>query len=193
MTFTPVAPSALRAGRHARPEADDETIEVLARPAPRPAPEPGGEAAAQEALAEELLSEELLAEEALAEQHTQRIGPLDQLAPDAETAPDTETAPDAETAPVAIVPAAEPAKAKPRAGKGNQSTAADLALLRRHSALRARVIAAVVVPFVLYTTVMYLLSWLDVYFIWVWIPLVSAGVLAGSFLDVAHRKHPPAT
>jgi hypothetical protein len=29
---------------------------------------------------------------------------------------------------------------------------------------------------------------MDVYFIWVWIPLVTAGVLAGSILDAAHRR-----
>lgn len=75
-----------------------------------------------------------------------------------------------------------------RVGKGNQSTAADLDLLRRHADVRARVIAAVVAPFVIYTIVMYLAGALDVYFIWVWLPLVSAGVLAGSILDAAHRK-----
>jgi hypothetical protein len=41
---------------------------------------------------------------------------------------------------------------------------------------------------VIYTIVMYLAGALDVYFIWVWLPLVSAGVLAGSILDAAHRK-----
>jgi hypothetical protein len=51
------------------------------------------------------------------------------------------------------------------------------------------VIAAVVAPFVVYTAVMYLIGALHVYFIWVWIPLVSAGVLAGSLLDAAHRRH----
>jgi hypothetical protein len=77
----------------------------------------------------------------------------------------------------------------PRPGKGNQSTAADVELLRAHSDVRARVIAAVVAPFVIYTLAMYLGSALDVYFIWVWIPLVTAGILAGSILDSAHRKH----
>lgn len=76
----------------------------------------------------------------------------------------------------------------PRPGKGNQSTAADLELLRTHSAVRARVIAAVVAPFVIYTLAMYLGRTLDVYFIWVWLPLVTAGILAGSILDSAHRK-----
>ncbi|MDT4916453.1 MAG: hypothetical protein QOH89_1153, partial [Pseudonocardiales bacterium] len=87
--------------------------------------------------------------------------------------------------------AAEPAPvdpAAPRVGKGNQSTAADLELLRQHSDVRARVLAAVLAPFVVYTLVMFLFDALDVYFIWVWLPLVSAGVLAGSILDAAHRR-----
>ena len=58
----------------------------------------------------------------------------------------------------------------------------------RHSDVRARVIAAVLAPFVIYTLVMFLADLWDVYFIWVWLPLVSAGVLAGSILDAAHRK-----
>jgi hypothetical protein len=167
MTFTPVAPSELRAGRHARPD-DDEPTQVLERPVPRPAPGP---------------AEQPSAEEPLAEQETERIGLVE---------------PPTAAAATAQVPAVEPpkaAKSAKRKTKGSQATAADLALLRAHSALRARVIAAVVVPFVLYTVAMYLLTWLDVYFIWVWIPLVSAGVLAGSFLDAAHRRYnkPPAT
>jgi hypothetical protein len=35
---------------------------------------------------------------------------------------------------------------------------------------------------------------LGAYLLWVWLPLVTAGVLAGSILDAAHRKgrNPPA-
>jgi hypothetical protein len=76
----------------------------------------------------------------------------------------------------------------PRTHRGNQSTAADLALLREHSDVRARVVAALVVPFVLYTAVLFLIGRLGVYLIWVWIPLVSAGVVAGSILDAEHRR-----
>jgi hypothetical protein len=74
-------------------------------------------------------------------------------------------------------------------GKGNQSTAADLALLRAHSDVRARVIAAGVVPIVLYSVALYVAGALGVYFIWVWIPLVTSGVVAGRILDSAHRRH----
>jgi hypothetical protein len=120
----------------------------------------------------------------LADQETERLVP-----------PETETDLAAEpTVEVVADPAGEPVTdpavedVVPRVGKGNQSTSADLELLRAHSDLRARVIAAVVAPFVIYTLAMYLAGALDVYFIWVWLPLVTAGVLAGSILDAAHRK-----
>ena len=109
----------------------------------------------------------------LADQETERLAP-----PEAGAAE-----------PTVEVVAEEPVEQTARpVGKGNQSTAADLALLRAHSDVRARVVAAVVAPFVIYTLAMYLGDALDVYFIWVWLPLVSAGVLAGSILDAAHRK-----
>jgi hypothetical protein len=86
-------------------------------------------------------------------------------------------------------PAPAAAKRRPR---GSQSTAADLALLRRRPDVRNRVIAAVVVPFVLYVAVMLLIGAAGgQYLLWVWIPLVSAGVGGGLILDRAHRKHPP--
>ncbi|HET8583110.1 MAG TPA: hypothetical protein VFL65_07640 [Jatrophihabitans sp.] len=115
-------------------------------------------------------------------------------------AAETEPLP-AEPAPAATEPlpvegaATEPAPALPArrgwVGRGNQATAADLALLRTRSDVRARCIAAVVVPFVIYSAVMYLIGSLHVYLIWIWIPLVTAGIFAGSILDAAHRKYPP--
>lgn len=106
-------------------------------------------------------------------------------------------APPAE-APATKAPKAKASKAKApkakapkaKAPKGDQSTAADLALLRARPDVRARVIAAVVVPFLLYTLVLLLIGSMRVYLLWVWIPLVSAGVLAGSLLDAAHRRQP---
>jgi hypothetical protein len=35
---------------------------------------------------------------------------------------------------------------------------------------------------------MYLIGAMHIYLIWIWIPLVTAGVLAGSILDAAHRR-----
>jgi hypothetical protein len=87
-------------------------------------------------------------------------------------------------------PETVPAKKARKPRGGPQATSADLSLLREHSDVRARCIAAVIVPFVLYTVVMYLIGSARDYLIWVWIPLVTAGVLAGSFLDAAHRRHP---
>lgn len=89
---------------------------------------------------------------------------------------------------VELVADASVQKVAPQVRRGSRSTVADLELLRAHSDVRARVIAAVVAPFVIYTLAMYLGSALDLYFIWVWLPLVTAGVLAGSILDAAHRK-----
>jgi hypothetical protein len=87
--------------------------------------------------------------------------------------------------------AEEPPAPQPGPGRvprGAQSTAADLALLRERPDVRNRCIAAVVVPFVLYSVALVLLNAVHVYLIWVWIPLVTAGVTAGTILDAAHRR-----
>ncbi|HZC70551.1 MAG TPA: hypothetical protein VE442_07655 [Jatrophihabitans sp.] len=196
MTFTPVAPSALRAGRHARSEEDEAATDVFERPVTRQAPPS---------------AEPRRPEKGLADQETTRIPLFKEPLPEAEATPVARVTDAQPAAPAASrepphqakAPAAKrrvdkPAVEKPPVEKSpvekapvdrsHLSTAADLALLRKHSALRARVIAAVVVPFVLYTVVMYLVTWWDVYLIWVWIPLVTAGILAGSFLDAAHRR-----
>jgi len=76
----------------------------------------------------------------------------------------------------------------PPSGKGDQPTAADLELLRSRPDVRNRVIAAVLAPFVVYTIVMVVVGSLGAYLLWVWLPLVTAGVLAGSILDAAHRR-----
>ena len=76
----------------------------------------------------------------------------------------------------------------PSVGKGDQPTAADLELLRSRPDVRNRVIAAVLAPFVIYTIVMVVAGSLGAYLLWVWLPLVTAGVLGGSILDAAHRK-----
>jgi hypothetical protein len=46
----------------------------------------------------------------------------------------------------------------------------------------------VVVPFLLYTLVLIVMGQGRLYLLWVWIPIVLAGILVGSFLDVAHRR-----
>lgn len=68
-------------------------------------------------------------------------------------------------------------------------TRADLALLRTHPGLRARAAAAVLAPFVLYVIVLALLARFDQALLWVWIPIIVAGVAFGLVLDLAQRAH----
>lgn len=67
-------------------------------------------------------------------------------------------------------------------------THADLQMLRENPALRARCIAAAVVPFLLYTVVLVVVGRADLYLVWVWIPIVLAGILVGTMLDLGHRS-----
>ncbi|MFN2562080.1 MAG: hypothetical protein ABR571_12400 [Jatrophihabitans sp.] len=167
----------------------DESAAVLtgrhARVEPPPAPEPDEEphVALDEVDPDDgplgLIAEQMTEPDeppaAMAEPVSEPSGPAEAT----ETGEATETA-EATTA------VSEPTGKK--AERGNRSTAADLALLRQHSEVRARVIAAVVVPFLLYTAVLYLIGGLGRYLIWIAIPLVSAGVVAGFILDAEHRR-----
>jgi hypothetical protein len=162
-TVVPAGYERPRPGRHSRPDDDEDVppsivLEAVRTTPPRTQAEPS--------------------EEAVDEQVTEPV-PVKAAEPEAEPEP---------AASASTELAVPPAKELMPVGKGNQTTAADLALLREHSEVRNRVVAAVVAPFVLYTVVMYLIDAVDVYFIWVWIPLVTAGVLAGSILDAAHRR-----
>lgn len=80
-----------------------------------------------------------------------------------------------------------PAEAAAQPVHKESGTRADLRLLRRNSAVRARCIAAVLVSFLLYTIVLVIIGRTGVYLFWVWIPIVLSGVLVGTFLDLAHR------
>lgn len=64
----------------------------------------------------------------------------------------------------------------------------DLQLLHTHPRLRASCAGAVVLSFVVYTAVLFGLGRTDVYPIWLWIPIVTSGVLVGALLDRAHRS-----
>lgn len=120
------------------------------------------------------------------EQPTERI-PLDDLLFEDQLSLDDVA--ETEPVPSAEVPREEPPRKRP--ARGSQSTAADLALLRRHPEIRARVLAAVVVPFVLYVAILLLVGATGIqYLIWIWIPAVTAGVLGGLILDAAHRHRP---
>lgn len=137
------------------------------------------------------------------EQPTDRIGlglvaELLDEAPTAEAAPGPEveegTSGEAVTGPAQTPPAEAPeapeAPKPPQPGRGREhSTAADLALLRSRPDLRARCIAAVVAPFVLYLGAMLIVGAERVqYLLWLWIPLILGLALAGNFLDLAYKR-----
>ena len=65
---------------------------------------------------------------------------------------------------------------------------ADIALLRQSPALRARCIAAIIIPFGLYVALLVVVGHVGSFLLWVWVPTVVAGVLVGLFLDLAHRR-----
>lgn len=83
---------------------------------------------------------------------------------------------------------AHPAAVAPRVQRSESGTHADLQMLREDSALRARCIASAVVPFILYTVVLVVIGRADLYLVWVWIPIVAAGILVGMILDLGHRS-----
>jgi hypothetical protein len=72
-----------------------------------------------------------------------------------------------------------------------RSAAADLALLRSSPALRARCIAAVVVPVGIFIALMIVMGQGRDFLLWLWVPTVVSGMLVGLFLDLAHRHHVP--
>jgi hypothetical protein len=170
-------------GRHSVPDDDSEqSTALVVRPPADRRPRPGRHARPDDDEAPPIQLEAVSA--APDTLPTERIAAIERPEPEP-AEPVAELGTELDTEPIALEPAV-PTSA--RVGKGNQSTAADLELLREHSDVRARVIAAIIVPFVLYTVVLYAIGAMHVYFIWIWIPLVTAGVVAGSILDAAHRK-----
>ena len=98
------------------------------------------------------------------------------------------------SAPSAGVPAAGPAEPVAAGARGGspeppalRGSHADLALLRTDSALRARCIAAAAAPFVLYTVGLFVVGRTGIYLLWVWVPIVLAGIGVGAMLDIGHR------
>lgn len=85
-------------------------------------------------------------------------------------------------APTAPIPDPAPTTPDPES-----ATSADLRLIRENRSVRAQCVAAVVIPFALYTVLMVTIGRADVFLLWVWIPIVLAGVVAGTVLDRAHR------
>ncbi len=97
----------------------------------------------------------------------------------------------APTAPIPVLPpepGADSGAADRKPARKESDTHADLRLLRKNSAVRAQCLAAVVVSFALYSVVLLVISKTDVYLLWIWIPIVLAGVLVGAVLDAAHKR-----
>jgi hypothetical protein len=82
-------------------------------------------------------------------------------------------------------PAPGPEAPAPKRERGGRT---DVRLLRENPSLRARSIAALVLPFILYTIALVVISRLDVYLFWIWIPAILAGVLFGAQLDAAVKR-----
>ena len=82
-------------------------------------------------------------------------------------------------------PPARDSELTPR--RRQSGTKADLRLLRQNGAVRAQCLAAVLVPFLLYTLAVVVVGRIDVYLVWIWIPIVLCGVLVGVVLDLGHR------
>jgi hypothetical protein len=110
-------------------------------------------------------------------------------------APSSDTAPVpvvADTPPVPVVadsaPAERVAEAGPVPARKASGTRGDLALLRADRALRIRACVAVLAPFVLYVLLLAVLGRLDALVLWVWIPVIVAGVAFGAVLDAGYRR-----
>jgi hypothetical protein len=74
---------------------------------------------------------------------------------------------------------------RPAAPRG---TAADLRLLRTDARLRAWAVAAVLGPFVAYFLLVLAIGRTDRFVLFVWAPIVLAGILLGAVLDIGHRR-----
>jgi hypothetical protein len=91
---------------------------------------------------------------------------------------------------VGIEPAVgtEPGGARPGGAPVAAGTRGDWQLLRSDRRLALGCLAVLVLAFAVYSGVLYGLTRLDVYAIWVWMPIVVSGVAVGALLDVAHRR-----
>jgi len=152
-----------RRGRHSQTEDDDEPVAIApAAPVVLTKPRPGPDVDAL---------------------------PTDPLPP-TDTAPTAPLPPvdAAPTEPLARVEAAPPSPAA-AADRGPSPTARDLALLRTHPDVRNRAIAALIVPFVAYAVVMVVTGRSGDLLVWIWTPLILAGVLVGLMLDLGHKRY----
>ena len=174
--------------------------------APAPAPDEPGQDVSDAPTTEIALADIARLDRPVPEETTARIAPVVDGPPEPSTPPEPQPAPDppvpapptgtplpgpapSGTAP----PAPQPAPVAPPAPRpgGAHATRHDVALFRRHGDVRARAVAAALVPFVVYVAVLAVIGKLVVHsLIWVWIPAIVAGVLVGLALDAGHRRYP---
>jgi hypothetical protein len=168
-------------GRHSAPDDDgDLLVAPVAEAAPRPRPRPRHAAANTDLVHTDVIDPELV--ERVPDAAPRNVVDADVVEDDLHTEP---VAP---VAPVGPTQAPEAEAAPAAAPKREHGGRADLRLLRESSSLRARAIAGLVLPFILYTIVLVVISRLDVYLFWIWIPAILAGVLFGAQLDAAARR-----
>lgn len=185
-------------GRHSAPDGDDEDARAVVSPAPvvpaslAPAsrPSPGRHAQPEKSARAPAV--------APGERGPRGPQPRSTRAPVPPTAVDVIDEAREATAqvPAIVEPVGDeptPSAVTHRNGSSATPTKApsDLALLRTHTDVRARVLAAVLVPIGLYVLALLTIGSLrwHVVLIWIWLPLVTAGILAGIVLDSAHRAH----
>lgn len=164
-------------GRHSAPDDEDAAVDSAV----------DGAEGATDVLVEDAprLGRHAAAEPAEAEQAgTAETEQVDAAAAERDTA-EAEQADTAETTDAAGVAGEQ--RAAPVPARTARATNADLHLLRQNPTLRARCAAAVVVPFVLYTAVLLVVGEAGRFLLWMWVPTVTAGIVAGAFLDRAAR------
>lgn len=165
-------------GRHSAPDDDGDLLVAPAEPAPdRPRPRPRHAAPDPDTQPTEVIDPEIV-------DRVLDAPPRDVV--DADVV-DEHLPTEPIGAPAAPRPSPRPAPKRERPGR------ADLRLLRENSSVRARCAAALLLPFILYTVVLVVISRLDVYLIWIWVPAILGGVLFGAQLDAAHKRAAPPT
>ncbi|HET6876081.1 MAG TPA: hypothetical protein VFH38_00975 [Jatrophihabitans sp.] len=121
---------------------------------------------------------------------TARIAPMRSVAGTTNAEPQADAELQADADPHTDADAKAAAAPPAPAAAPSSGSAADLRLVRVHADVRARCIAAVVVPFAAYVVVFAVLGRLGVSaLLWMWIPLVTSGVLVGVFLDAGHKRY----
>lgn len=192
------AEAAARPGQKPRPALVVDDLAAEKRSAPENPADQVGLDLIEDALA--AIPVEVPAEvpvEAAPEAHTAQIAPIGEPEPAVAEASTTQILAIEEplaveqTAPVAATPDEAPVDPAP---KGARASSVDLALIRGHGDVRARCAAGLLVPFALYVVVLLLIGSFAVttFLLWIWIPLISAGILVGHFLDSGHKRYGPA-